>query len=167
MLSSKRPHTLFIEEDEREGASAMIANSATEGTSALLARSRLPIKRTPVERLVHVISGSPWNHYDKRSRVKYWCSFGLVTSKATRDMFMIRTVTHPTESLLADLCRLHHRNITQINEIYCFEGSHYLVAEFMATSLLNIHRSPAYPTEPQLGSLIHQVGSSFQISYKI
>lgn len=157
MVPPKRPHTLFIEEDEGVNIPTVTTSSADGEKSGASSRTKL-IKRTHGERLVDVKTGSPWIDYDKRTRVKYWCSFGLITSKATRDMFMIRTIANPAESMLADLCRLRHQNIVRISEIYCLHDSHYLISEFMATSLLNIHRSPTYPTEPQLGSLLYQVG---------
>ncbi|KAI1202224.1 hypothetical protein F5X97DRAFT_288344 [Nemania serpens] len=110
--------------------------------------------------LVPVLTGSPWSHYERRYRVRYGFSFGIITSRnASCQTFMIRTVTgRDTEDRIQNIRQLCHPNLAKNLEIYaCSDSSYFLVSEFMPTSLLHLCRSPIYPTEPQLGSLLHQV----------
>lgn len=162
---------MFIEEDEasadRPGFSVPRNSGATAKNEARL-RKRFPVKKSQCQshcdRLVPVLTGSPWKHYEKRYAIKYWCSFGIITAKSTHhhqgmNQFMIRTITASNgDERVADICRLFHSNIVRNMELYSYsDGSHFLISEFMATSILHIHRSPKYPTEQQLSSILHQV----------
>lgn len=164
MPDSKR-QTRFIEEDEtaasRQGFPAPRAPAPAKNEESRL-KKRSPVKvahnQAHCERLVPVFTGSPWKHYEKRYAIKYWCSFGVITSKSTSRQSMIRTITaSKTEERVADMCRLVHPNIVRNIEVYsCSDGSHFVISEFMATSILHICRSPIYPNEQQLSSILYQ-----------
>lgn len=72
---------------------------------------------------------------------------------------MIQTLAaFKNDAQIADICRLSHPNLVRSLELYsCSDGSHFLISEFMATSVRHICRSPIYPTEKQLSSILHQI----------
>ncbi|KAK5636047.1 hypothetical protein RRF57_011759 [Xylaria bambusicola] len=105
----------------------------------------------------------PLNHYERRYSVKYGHSFGIITSRnASRQIFMIRTVSgRDAEERIQTIRQLRHPNLAENVEIYTgSDPSHFVISEFMATSLLHLCRAPIYPNEPQLSSILHQTHAS-------
>ena len=163
MLSNRR--TMFIE-DEESLLNERVSDEYiyTSPSKRLQIDSpimpRLPIKKTSIDRSVPVVSGSPWKHYSKVYAIKHWCSYGVVTSNSSKRPHMIRTLSGSNlEDKLHILCRLLHPNLVQTIEVYPSDTSYFLISEYLPTSLLHLCRSPTYPTEPQLSSLLYQVWS--------
>ena len=126
-------------------------------------RQRFPVKQAPEDTLVPVHSGSPWKHYQKQYPIRYWCSFAVVTSKSAPDkQFMIRSISGTnTEEQIQIIRRAFNQNVVQNMEVYtCTDSGYFVISEFMPTSVLHICRSPAYPTEAQLSSILYQVRST-------
>lgn len=129
-------------------------------------RGRFPVKRANhrnTASLIPVLTGSPWNHYERRYRVKYGSSFGIITSRDTScQSFMIRTISgHDAEERIQNIRQLRHPNLAENIEIYtCSDPSYFVISEFMPTSLLHLCRSPIYPNKPQLSSILYQVSVS-------
>lgn len=126
-------------------------------------RSRFPVKHANYGNkvsLIPVLTGSPWNHYERRYRVRYGYSFGIITSRnASCQSFMIRTISgRDAEERIQNIRQLRHPNLAESIEIYtCSDPSYFVISEFMPTSLLHLCRSPIYPNEPQLSSILYQV----------
>ncbi|KAI1463202.1 kinase-like domain-containing protein [Daldinia caldariorum] len=130
-------------------------------------QSRFPVKRVSEEggRLVPVISGSPWNHYENRYRVRHGSSFGIITSRREPcRQSMIRTISgRNADEQIQNIRQLCHENIVRSIEIYaCSDAGYFLISEFMPTSLMHLCRAPIYPNEPQLSSILHQVLSGVE-----
>ncbi|KAH7031053.1 uncharacterized protein B0I36DRAFT_288834 [Microdochium trichocladiopsis] len=127
---------------------------------------RLPVKHYTIESpLVPVINGEPWSHYEFRYRVKYGTSFGVITSRDTScRQFLMRTISGPdTDEKIQRVRQLCHDNIVKGIEIYTFEPESYiLVSEFMPTTIQHVCRSPKYPNELQLSSILFQVLQGLQ-----
>ncbi|KAH6705761.1 hypothetical protein EV126DRAFT_357723 [Verticillium dahliae] len=183
-MSDTKRHTRFIEEPSSIQVGPAIAEPDTarsggvlspklhrgagsptqpEKKPTLLRPRGFPVKPT-IERheakLVNVFTGSPWNQYDVRYRINLGYSFGVVIPRDTSHARMIRTITGPNiEEQLQRFRQLCHSNIVKTVEIYnCFhQEDNFLVSELMLTSLRHICRSPIYPTEQQLSSILHQV----------
>ncbi|KAI0423578.1 hypothetical protein F5Y09DRAFT_355402 [Xylaria sp. FL1042] len=124
-------------------------------------RSKFPIKRTSEEgRLVPVVTGSPWKHYESRYRVKYGFSFGIITSRdRICKQLMIRTISgRNTDEQIQNIRQFCHDNIVKNIEIYeCSDSSYFLISEFIPISLMHLCRAPVYPNEPQFSSILHQI----------
>ncbi|KAH7037965.1 uncharacterized protein B0I36DRAFT_315173 [Microdochium trichocladiopsis] len=129
---------------------------------------RLPVKHYTTESpLVPVINGEPWSHYELRYRLKYGTSVGVITSRdASRRQFLMRTIGgRDTDEKIQRVRQLCHDNIVKGIEIYISEpGSYLLVSEFMPTTIQHICRSPIYPNEPQLSSMLFQILQGLQSS---
>lgn len=173
VMSGRNRQTVFIEDDlanmesisgQRPGMGSLVAESNStlehQHHAQQIPRNRFPVRKADEDFLVRVLCGTPWKYYEKRYSINYWCSFGVITSiHAARDQFMIRTISGSnTDEQIQNIRRIFHENIVRNIEIYTSsESSYYLISEFMATSLLHVCRSPAYPTEPQLSSILYQV----------
>ncbi|KAI1655473.1 kinase-like domain-containing protein [Daldinia decipiens] len=124
-------------------------------------RSRYPVKRLPEEvRLVPVISGSPWNHYERKYRLDGGSSFGIIIPRDGKGrQSMIRTISGSNlDEQIQNIRQLSHENIVKNIEIYISsDQDYYLISEFMPVSLMHLCQAPIYPTEPQLSSILHQV----------
>ncbi|KAI1330382.1 hypothetical protein F5Y16DRAFT_396348 [Xylariaceae sp. FL0255] len=137
------------------------ANRGVKSTVPTSTHTRFPVKTTNDDdevSLTPVLTGSPWSHYEKKYRVKYGFSFGIIISRSTsRQPFMIRTITgRNAEAHIQDIRQLSHANLAKSVEIYTeSDQSYFLISEFLPTSLLHLCRAPIYPTEPQLGSILH------------
>ncbi|KAI0525804.1 hypothetical protein F5B22DRAFT_633213 [Xylaria bambusicola] len=110
--------------------------------------------------LVPVLTGSPWNHYQRRYGVKYGHSFSIITSRnAPCQSFMIHTISgSDAEERIQTIRQLRHPNLTENVEVYTSSDPGYsVISEFMPTSLLHLCRAPIYPNEPQLSSILYQV----------
>ncbi|KAH6884965.1 hypothetical protein B0T10DRAFT_531106 [Thelonectria olida] len=126
-------------------------------------RNRFPVKRTSGEVLVPVVSGSPWKHYEKRYRLKFWCSFAVVTRESRdKEPYMIRTISGSNaDGKIQNIRQMFHPNIVRNVELYASTDESYsLISEMMATSLLHVCRSPMYPSESQLSSIVYQILSA-------
>lgn len=141
---------------------APVQTSTRPVDTGRVTRQRFPVKRSHGQILTPVVSGSPWKHYESRYRIKYWCSFGVVTRRdKSAEPYMIRTITgSKSEEQIQTIRQLCHSNLVEQIEIYaCPESGHFILSEFMPTSLLHLCRSPIYPSEHQLSSILHQVGA--------
>ncbi|KAI0977483.1 hypothetical protein F4678DRAFT_16605 [Xylaria arbuscula] len=151
-----------------------VISSSSSSSSSSSIRTRFPVKRTNHSNdnkvsLVPALTGSPWNHYERRYGVKYSQSFGIITSRdASCQSFMIRTISgRDAEERIQTIRQLRHPSLTENVEIYaCSDPSYFVISEFMPTSLLHVCRSPIYPNEPQLSSVLYQVltGLEFLLS---
>ncbi|KAJ8126984.1 hypothetical protein O1611_g6654 [Lasiodiplodia mahajangana] len=85
-------HTLFVDDASLENVDGPLPHqtprdaaspiSARAGSQPPPARSRFPVKRTLEDRrLIFVLNGSPWHHYETRCHVKYDASFGVIISE--------------------------------------------------------------------------------------
>lgn len=119
--------------------------------------------------LVPVLAGSPWKHYENRHRLKFGHSFAVVTSTITRRPRMIRSITGPSsDEQIHRLRHLFHPNIVESLKLYtCPQEGYFLVSEFLPTTLEHLYQAPIYPTEPELGSILHQVRTPPAIFSKV
>ncbi|EGY23463.1 uncharacterized protein VDAG_04901 [Verticillium dahliae VdLs.17] len=170
-MSDAKRHTRFIEEDLVEARPKGPPPSPLQSTSQKLSGveeqsasppSRFPAKRTQKRTgggLVPVLAGSPWKHYENRHRLKFGHSFAVVTSTITRRPRMIRSITGPSsDEQIHRLRHLFHPNIVESLKLYtCPQEGYFLVSEFLPTTLEHLYQAPIYPTEPELGSILHQV----------
>lgn len=106
-----------------------------------------------------VFSETPWKHYKQVFALKFWCPFSIITSADLRgDVRMMRTIHSKTEEQLHAIRQAFHPNVVHNLALYASPGSnHFLVSEYMPTSLLHLVRAPVYPSEAQLSSILHQV----------
>ncbi|KAI0810063.1 kinase-like domain-containing protein [Xylaria sp. FL0064] len=159
-LAPPRPKTL--QRRRMIGQDAHKDVGSTEAQPVSTSR-RFPVKHANHSNkvsLIPVLTGSPWSHYERRYRVRYGHSFGVITSRnASCQSFMIRTISgRDVEEQIQNIRQLCHPNLVENIEIYaCSDSSYFLISEFMHTSLLHLCRSPIYPTEPQLSSILHQI----------
>jgi hypothetical protein len=56
------------------------------------------------------------------------------------------------------LHRICHERFVSLLEIFEFDKTWYAVFEHIVTSLTQVVKSPAYPTERQLAAIVGQVG---------
>lgn len=113
---------------------------------------------TKTDVLVPVLTGSPWNHYEAKYAVEYWCPITSAISRSTSKLALIRTINPPaTKETVHHLRTILHQNIAQTIEIYASTTEMSIVSEFMPTSLQQLCRSPIYPSEPELSSIVYQV----------
>jgi serine/threonine protein kinase len=160
------PHVPCLSLPQRAGS----PSKAKEGPTVLRAR-RFPLKpalESHDEQLVPVFTGSLWNNYEPRFRVKLGYSFGVVTTRESRQVRMVRTITGPDiDEQVQRFRQLCHPNIVKTVEIYTsfHQGDNFLVSEFMATSLWHVCRAPKYPNERQLSSILHQVCDFFGMKW--
>ncbi|KAE9570106.1 hypothetical protein CGMCC3_g13665 [Colletotrichum fructicola] len=113
--------------------------------------------------LVPVSAGAPWSHYDRKFSVDFGSRRQVTKSRKTAGKFMIRTVSGPnTEEHLIYIRSIRHPSLEHVEEIFTEDtldglNNLHIVTEYMAVSLLQVYRSPAYPTEPELSSILEQV----------
>lgn len=105
---------------------------------------------------------SPWEYYDKKFGVRFWCLFEVIASKtAPAEMCMLHKATCDTTDKPSQILqRMCHPNIVKNLTLFFHDTGYFLVSEFMPTSLVHLCRAPVYPSEPQLSSMLHQVGQS-------
>ncbi|KAI1158832.1 hypothetical protein F5B18DRAFT_664945 [Nemania serpens] len=172
-MATANRHTLFLDDavsdgeleldDPKLAPSQPLTNRTLKRRLSTSIRSRFPVKHANYGNkvsLIPVLTGSPWNHYERRYRVRYGYSFGIITSRnASCQSFMIRTISgRDAEERIQNIRQLRHPNLAESIEIYtCSDPSYFVISEFMPTSLLHLCRSPIYPNEPQLSSILYQV----------
>ncbi|ROT35349.1 hypothetical protein SODALDRAFT_337370 [Sodiomyces alkalinus F11] len=148
-------HRLIQNPRQQNVASYFNPRSDSEPTSAnkkpkLLRPSHL-IKRTIEAQegnAVRMLAGSPRKQYNDRYQIKFGHMFGVVTARGSGQVRMIRTIKGPN----AD---------EHIYSSYDLQDN-FLISEFMETSLRHLGRSPIYPNEEQLSSILHQVLSGVE-----
>lgn len=157
--------TVFFPEADISSSLPNDCNSLADETGLESTARPLPRIPAPNERadtdaaLLPQYSGSPWDHYNNKFSVRFWCLFGVVASKtASADVHMLRKVSYiKSYEQPHILKRLYHPNIVQNLAVFIRDTHHFIVSEFMPTSLLHLCSAPIYPSEPQLGSILHQV----------
>ncbi|GKU14660.1 unnamed protein product [Fusarium langsethiae] len=187
-MSKLERHTLFIEDDAmpvpkvsaqrkqsntgivlgeklgQKGKRKLPAPS-TQPVAKRLPIKQLSLKQTDTDKVVPVVSGSPWSHYQKRYTVKHWCLFAVGTSKTPqKTLCMIRSLsTAKRDEKISKMSSLFHPNIVRSMEFYISEDDDtFIVSEWMETSLLHVCRVPSYPSEPQLSSILYQILSGLE-----
>lgn len=169
-MSKLDRHTLFIDEVETDVV-FMQPNSSNALPDANLVRYS-PVSR-PVQisthqdsednEIVRVSSGSPWKHYERKFSVILSSERHVVKCRTSSESFMIRTVDgRSAEKNVLYLRSIQHPNVERIKEMFSEDtldaSTHlHIVTECSTVSLLQVYRSPQYPTEPELGSILQQV----------
>lgn len=156
-LMSRNRQTVFI--PEAEVGQAITSPSLTSK----------PTFRTEDAAALSISHKSPWEYYEKRFPMKFWCSFAIITSKPHRggDPRMMRTLTGAkSDEQLQIIRHIFHRNIVQNIELFASghePGSYFIVSEYMPTSLSHLYGCPEYPSEPAFSSILYQVRESICI----
>ena len=111
---------------------------------------------------------SPWDVY--RTRGLEVEQGGLVTVVKQRNKFwpndnntlyVVRKISSPDAKKKLDmLTNISHKNFTRVSEAFSFDGSIYVVSDYMDVCLFQIVRSRAYPNERELAAILGQVSSS-------
>lgn len=170
-MSTSNRHTVFLEDavlhndvgHHSAKPTQRVAKEKVAEDKPALPRGRFPVspatRNFDDDELVPVRAGSPWIHYERKYRVRYGCAFGVITScDIASKHLMIRTISgRHAEEQVQKIRQIRHQHIVHNVEIFAgLDSSYFLISEFMPTSLLHICRSPVYPTEPQLSSILYQ-----------
>ncbi|KAK4077621.1 hypothetical protein Purlil1_12259 [Purpureocillium lilacinum] len=153
---SRNRQTVFI--PEAEVGQAITSPSLTSK----------PTFRTEDAAALSISHKSPWEYYEKRFPMKFWCSFAIITSKPHRggDPRMMRTLTGAkSDEQLQIIRHIFHRNIVQNIELFASghePGSYFIVSEYMPTSLSHLYGCPEYPSEPAFSSILYQILSAIE-----
>jgi hypothetical protein len=131
---------------------------------ASAARAKMPRTDDPRKRgdsLLRTRWGSPWEKYEKAYDLELGGPVEVAVRKAPPvELVHVRAFSKlAAEKTLHMFRQIQHCNIVAALDAFTTDDGLYVVLEYMPVSLDRIVRSPAYPDERQLATILGQVGS--------
>ena len=111
---------------------------------------------------------SPWDAYRTRGLEVEQGGLSTVVKQRNKfwpndnnTLYVIRKISGPDAKKKLDmLTSISHKSFTRVFEAFSFDGSFYIVSDYMDVCLFQIVRSRAYPNERELAAILGQVSSS-------
>ncbi|MCJ1235118.1 hypothetical protein MMC14_003082 [Varicellaria rhodocarpa] len=113
---------------------------------------------------VRVKNGSPWGNYNEKYELKFEDFATVAVSKGpSNKLVTIKKMEQAgSREQVTLLQRLQHDSFVQCLEIFEFDQSVYVVSDYIAVSLGQLIRCPAYPDESQLAAILAQASLCVQ-----
>ena len=102
---------------------------------------------------------SPWKSLQKVYELKLDGFIAVAIRKPPScELVTVKNISGPDkERKVKMLQRIQHANFVAFQESFHFEDSVHIILDYVPLSLAQLVSSPAYPTEPQLASILAQV----------
>ena len=110
---------------------------------------------------------SPWNTYVRGYDLELDKFVTVATRKHPRSgLVVIKEMPQESNNVLILLGTIRNERVVEVLEVFAFEQKYFAVLEYIPVTLREVARSPPYPTEQQLATILEQVRLSSNIPHR-